>query len=592
MAVKAHPNKRFLVLTYNARLKHETRKRMEGVETVEIHTFHSFGVKYLCSSAYTDESLLLALRRDSSEESLRCPEYDVIVVDEVQDCTLIYQRLVERIPRKKSVTTVALFGDPMQFLYGFKGADSRFLTMAEQVWGSNGLPWGRFTLSQTYRMTPEITAFINHAMLTPGVHQHIKSCKPPGTAQLPGYMIVDSWKPDVLCSNLINLCHRHGPSNIFVLSCSVRKPKNPVKVLVRMLEERTNRSIPMFISDSDDEMVLDERVLDGKLVFTTFHSSKGLERDVVVVLGFDCFQDRNSSGEGCPPPLYVATTRSKGILMLCHHETSKPLSFLNWEMMRATCTLAGEMDPYDSKLKGVEDGNHNIRDVTDVVRFKSPQLMLRLRDMLRVEGPFYPCGDVEKLESPPVWKQASGLYERANDVTGNAVTLAFAKSCTDSKRLLQKSLHDMCTRSGVRHRQHQTIRYDWVGDDFFRETSRRLEVLGLPKETVRFEHPVSMGGCEGRADMVCLEQNRVVEVKCKEPGDDISAYLQVFMYAYMMHREPEPFPRMEVFNVLDGSLYTVDPLPGDRAAIFDLCREPEGFLPPETEFLETLRAPL
>jgi hypothetical protein len=39
----ASPGKRILLLTYNARLKTETRRRAAGLKNLEVHSYHSFG---------------------------------------------------------------------------------------------------------------------------------------------------------------------------------------------------------------------------------------------------------------------------------------------------------------------------------------------------------------------------------------------------------------------------------------------------------------------------------------------------------------------------------------------------------------------
>ena len=42
----------------------------------------------------------------------------------------------------------------------------------------------------------------------------------------------------------------------------------------------------MYVPVSDDE-VLDQDVMRGKLVFSTFHQTKGLQRKAVLVFNFD-----------------------------------------------------------------------------------------------------------------------------------------------------------------------------------------------------------------------------------------------------------------------------------------------------------------
>ena len=56
---KALPNKRFLQLTYNAMLRKEFRQTLEKqhIHNIDVHTFHSLGVRHFTSEACTDMSL-------------------------------------------------------------------------------------------------------------------------------------------------------------------------------------------------------------------------------------------------------------------------------------------------------------------------------------------------------------------------------------------------------------------------------------------------------------------------------------------------------------------------------------------------------
>ena len=63
--------------------------------------------------------------------------------------------------------------------------------------------------------------------------------------------------------------------------------------------------------------------LKGKIVFSTFHQSKGRERKVVLVFNFDQsyfkYYGKELDPNVCPNELYVATTRAQEHLSLFHH---------------------------------------------------------------------------------------------------------------------------------------------------------------------------------------------------------------------------------------------------------------------------------
>jgi hypothetical protein len=84
-----------------------------------------------------------------------------------------------------------------------------------------------------------------------------------------------------------------------------------------------------------DGEVADERVITGKVVFTTFHSAKGRERKHTFIVGFDQSYFANYAPElpvtECPNTLYVATTRAMENLYVfesAQHRSNRPLEFL------------------------------------------------------------------------------------------------------------------------------------------------------------------------------------------------------------------------------------------------------------------------
>jgi len=61
---KTYPKKSILLLTYNKKLRLETKEKIKKyqIQKLEVHTFHSFCVKYLQMSGYTDYDIIDALK--------------------------------------------------------------------------------------------------------------------------------------------------------------------------------------------------------------------------------------------------------------------------------------------------------------------------------------------------------------------------------------------------------------------------------------------------------------------------------------------------------------------------------------------------
>jgi hypothetical protein len=551
MCAKHYPASKFLILTYNCRLKEEMRERVKNLDNVEIHTFHSFCVKYMSASAHTDEMMLHAIREG---KGLSCDaKYDFIFVDEAQDCTKLYRDLVEMIPRKPN-TTISIFGDRRQLLYDFKGADSRFLTMADRAFSSNGMPWKFCELTITYRMSKNICSFVNDGMLK---EQVINTRKRDSASPKVLYHFMDPFAEcNAIAKEIVEICKhpRVGPGEVFVLNSAVRSPLGPSKLIAQKVKDRAP-DIPIFLNNSDTEPA-DEKVVQGKLTFSTFHSAKGLERKVVFVLGFDDFYFELFKGaprDVCPPPVYVAATRAKDVLTVYNSPGNTPFKFMDWSKVEETCEINGERECKANRRRPPKPTA-----VTDLIKFKAPEIMLEVRELLK---PCIGSFNLKKLESPPVCKQGV-FFEQANDITGNAVTKAYQTGLTNAKLVLEETLTDMCRRDNTMFRKQQFRRYDWVDNGFLEETNRRISMLDIsPRLGLRFEELVETLGVIGFIDIYDPVQNRIVEIKAKENIDDTSIFMQTFLYAFLAWKNNPSagFPRMEILNVLDGTHVTLHP---------------------------------
>ena len=80
--VATFPSLSFLVLTYNARLRHETRQRAldANLRNAQIHTYHSF--MYACTGrpVYTDKMVHEQLK--SGLAPVRKYKFDAVIIDE------------------------------------------------------------------------------------------------------------------------------------------------------------------------------------------------------------------------------------------------------------------------------------------------------------------------------------------------------------------------------------------------------------------------------------------------------------------------------------------------------------------------------
>lgn len=303
------PNKSIQVLTYNRRLMDESNARFIELDNVATNTFHSFACRNYCSCR-NDDGLLKAI--NSSPKSSFKP-IDILIIDESQDLTPLYFKLLLKIlgDLKTKFGTrpqLCFIGDKYQSIYQFNSADSRFLTDADKLL----LPdreWKRHNMHTSYRITDIMAKYLNQCVLG---YDRIKAQK--SGAKIEQYLLGSAFAIEPIYNKIKKLLKTYKCDDIFVLSASIKgKSETPIKKLANLL---SLDGFPVgFTSDKGSD-----KLAHNKIVFSSFHQSKGLERKVVIVMGYDenyyKYFARSDDPKKCNNPIYVALTRAKERLIL------------------------------------------------------------------------------------------------------------------------------------------------------------------------------------------------------------------------------------------------------------------------------------
>ena len=383
-------------ITYNRALKLEVEKKakLNKLDNLKILTFHGLACSYYDYTAYTDDRIQTILRNNIPlNKPITNITQEVIIIDEIQDMTPLYFELIHKFLFDiKRCVILGLMGDNYQGIYGFKGADERFLTLGDQIFSHNSNnQFTKLTLNTSYRLTQPMADFVNQVMV--GGQPRIKSLKqgvPVKYIQYPHDKLTD------FISNLItNEMQKNGynAEDVFILSGTLRNQR------IKDLENRlVSNGLLCFVPISEDAK-LDERIIKDKVVFTTFHQSKGRERKLVVVFGFDTsyyemFKDKHSSLLICPNLLYVAATRASHQLVLLEHiDLKQSLPFLKMShsgMM--SCNFVEihrhnelnnhrNIDSNRMYIRKEEDFEHD-KTVTDLVKFIDESTLAILGDLI------------------------------------------------------------------------------------------------------------------------------------------------------------------------------------------------------------------
>lgn len=340
--------KRILILTYNRKLKEETRQRLQEYEDVDVHNYHSLVQSYFGVPCQDDKMMADFLGTPASKMATYkdLPNFDLIILDEVQDMTPLYFQLVHflKTQLKDPNPQLCCLGDRMQCIYQFMRADHRFITHCAKVFAYfNDRPWHQkpLTLRTSYRMSQPTTRFLNNVFLKEN--------------RLDGHS-VEGCRPVYIHANIFNVTHEtawvkyivqaineHGPGNTFILAPSLRAARSPVRILEHYLVATLN--IPCYVPTAD-ERELSRPAMNGKVVFSTFHQSKGMERDLVLVFGIeDTMIHRYISPTVCDNKLYVALTRSRKQLILLQDASKPHLQFINPRTLHDSASVISSKHP-------------------------------------------------------------------------------------------------------------------------------------------------------------------------------------------------------------------------------------------------------
>ncbi len=441
----ALPKHKIIQFTYNSMLRYEIKHKATqlNMHNLTVHTYHSLAVKYFHNGAYTDTGLRHILNKNINPR-IHIPKKDIIVIDEAQDMTPLYFAfIVYFIKHMNHPFQLLVLGDFMQGLYDFKGADTRFLTLAIEIWKNHPLLKSNVfhytTLKTSYRITHQMADFINVVMLD---ETRLVAQK---HGPINVHYIRNSQRniENTVIHAIFSLFNsaKATPSDIFILGPSVKGPNSPMRRMENIL---VSRNLPCYVPSLDTDNI-DDKVIQNKIVFSTFHSVKGRQRKYVFVVGFDQgymrFYGKNLPQNLCPSTLYVACTRATDGLYLLErddYETDKPLEFLKitqFEMKKLPfVTFKGipYYPLYDVPVKNNTVQKHFVTP-TDLIKFIPESVLESITPIL--DSMFHTIKQkTTEIDIPSVINTKNGYYEDVSDLNGIAIPAMYYDHLTHGNR--------------------------------------------------------------------------------------------------------------------------------------------------------------
>ncbi|EKJ67967.1 hypothetical protein FPSE_11778 [Fusarium pseudograminearum CS3096] len=606
-----HPDKRIGSILFSKRLQSETSRRLERYHNSDTFTFHGMAGKLLGRVVQNDTELLKLLRAVDRSGKLplwTLPPFDIVVLDEFQDCNPETFWLATCFLRSNNVAKggqparIVVLGDERQSIYRFRDADPRYLTLAPVLLGPiSPYPFAEVQLGNSFRLPMLTVDFINRCFL--GGEQYITSSK---HGPKPIVLKCNTMEAFALANMLSPLIKYYGPKNCAIIAPSVRKTES-LKLLTNELAEV--HGIPISVP-TDDEAPLNDQVIHGKMCISTIHQFKGRERELVILLGMDSyleFYGRDLPDDKCPNEVFVALTRALKQLVFLHDDKDKMMPCVSVDAVYDTAEVinisSNEADislpdpPGRPPKLGLLLPFTNAY-VTEIARYvQSDALDKAVKRFLRVERILPRSLGRARINIPTMVASDTqkGFFESVSDINGLVIAAALELATSRTLRSLgvkqgqavekmprdpQQLVPWLCRRackyeaevSGYKPRmiQMEHHKFDWMRHEDLELARRRLsEELVDPARRLEFEvEMMKEFEADGQTTMLVGRADIVTSTPGNEDGEDNETIweikfvsrltnehiFQACVYGYLLgsSNKDGKLPRIILYNVRDG----------------------------------------
>lgn len=289
---------KILLISYNTVLKAENQEKVNRLgltSVVQVHTIHSLASQLYGKTINDTLGFNDAIHND---EIVNDNRFSLVLIDESQDVDEDQINLFQKLNFQRLV----IVGDERQELYQFRGTSCQLLKSPETYFPK--CQFKRCHLTKSFRLTPLMTNFIN------GIDPrfYMEGVNPNYTNKLPPTLYIGDIKHDLIVV-VKQTCERFGPENVLILAPSL---KNWV---CKYLAKAIFPKYKLYTTHRQRKLV-NNTMFNDKLLISTYHQAKGMERKCVIVIGADFhYYERNLENTN---PLHVALTRSSDTLIIFH----------------------------------------------------------------------------------------------------------------------------------------------------------------------------------------------------------------------------------------------------------------------------------
>lgn len=433
---KDMPDNRITLITFNKSLKHDVRLKtvkykLTSLSRSDVHSYHSFALSnYGVENAFTDEGIRVVVENDIAP--VKDISFDLVIVDEAHDMKEVYCMLIIKILKDireevGAYPQLLIFGDKNQCVYEFIGSRIAYMTLANHIFKDH--EFEKYSLTVTHRLTGNIATFVNKYLLGKDLIVSAKKAGPKVNILTTNPFIKNSHY--AIAINIWKNMKEHNlkDGDVAILSPSLYN-KSGLKgnqMMIHALENlMTSKGHTVYYPTSDDTE-LDEKVIKGHMVFSTFPTSKGREWKMVVVIGangeYSSFFDNRIDKISTPPsPVYVAYTRASLILTAVMWGTNPPWEKIpRSELFHTPFSelIEGEKEIEDSPFKE-QSKTQNKVSVTRLCAYIPEKLHTTITNEL---DPFFiekrECSDIIKIPTTIKVKKEFDVRNKKGEIINN-----------------------------------------------------------------------------------------------------------------------------------------------------------------------------
>jgi len=601
-------NREALLLTFSSKLKDETRDKIkENNINCRVHSYNSAPRDHYLLDAINDEDIYDILTKDISPMKNSYVKYDLIVLDEVQDMTKMhYKYLMKFIKDMDMKPLFLIIGDVDQSIFQFKGADSRYLTMCDELFPGEFI---EKTLTETFRLTGNMVSFINEVIFGYTKYKPKKSKGKKVT-----YIKCDTYDNE-LFEYLVKRIKEYDINDVYIEAPSIVSDKIPIKRFENFIANN-HKEIPVHIPKSDNDYTNDTSC-ENKIAMTNYHKVKGSEKSLTIIFGFDesyykFYADEKDPRDHITNPMLVGITRAHTELILIQAANEDPLPFLKMKLetlkTKDYCKVRDRGSPKTININ--RDKPHTIA-VTKLINHLSQENEMLLYPLINDSGIFKVISRETTNIRIPSDIKICNITEDISHLNGVAIPTYFeylmnnelslydfVKSKNKRRGLISREIFKLPDKndftikdylrlaniresimSGCLSNLNQISDYSWLKKYHVDACIKNMNEV-IKDEILEFEIPISYRFNHDKYGDIQLigyidisSDDNIYEIKCTDKLT-LTNKLQIIVYAYMWKKQyPDDQKKFYLFNVRTSEVLELDYERGEIDEIMDIIIE-------------------